>query len=290
MFKPKVLVLGASGMLGARVREELNGSGVEVHVLASRKEGGPDLTLLDRESLSGLVDGMAYVINCVGVTDKSAPVDLHIAANAMFPHDLQRACSNTGAKLIHISTDCVYSGQGRWGVPANVTVGSNAPWPPPVKKPEEVTGDAHDVYGMTKLLGEPAGAMVLRTSFIGQGERGLLQWFMGATGEVRGYTCAWWSGMTARNVARVIARIVARGAWAPGVWNLAMPEPVSKYVLLQELEAVLPKPGRTLIPLDAPFIDRSLDGSKLRAHLGLKIPDLWEQIAELAKEVREVRP
>jgi dTDP-4-dehydrorhamnose reductase len=177
-------------------------------------------------------------------------------------------CARRGIRLIHVSTDCVFSGRR----------GSYT---------ERDEPDPVDLYGRSKLLGEPSGpgVLTLRTSMIGwelSGRRqGLLEWFASQAGAtVDGYTRAIFSGPTAPVLARVIVDVAERHPNLEGLWHVGA-EPIAKHDLLLRLRDALALPVE-VAPKDEVVIDRSLDSSRFRAETGWSSPSWDEMVAELA--------
>jgi dTDP-4-dehydrorhamnose reductase len=283
----KVLVLGASGMLGSAAFSSLSaasgisafatarGDGVRRHfpaVLQANLITGIDV--LDTDALLGVLAKVRpdAVINCIGVVKQlGAAKDPLVALplNALFPHRLARAAALIGARLVHISTDCVFRG----------TVGDYA---------EDMVADADDLYGRSKLLGEVdyPHAVTLRTSIIGRElatKNGLVEWFLGSGDTVRGFTRAIFSGLPTDELTSVIISHVLPRPDLTGVWHVGA-APISKYDLLLLLREayglkteILPDP--TLV------LDRSLDSSRFRAATGYAPAD-WPALIQ-AMRARE---
>jgi dTDP-4-dehydrorhamnose reductase len=210
----------------------------------------------------------AVVINCVGLVKQLADADDPLAAlpvNALLPHRLARLCALTGTRLIHVSTDCVFSGR-KGGYR------------------ESDDADAGDLYGRSKLLGEVdyANAMTLRTSIIGHelaSAHGLIGWFLSQQGSVRGFTRAIFSGLPTGELARVMKDFVVPRPDLRGVYHVAA-DPISKYDLLH---VVNQEYGRGLdIRADGQLrIDRSLDGTRFREATGYVAPPWPWLVAEM---------
>lgn len=206
------------------------------------------------------------VINCIGIVKQMAAATHSIPSiniNALFPHRLASLCEATGARLIHISTDCVFDGmRGNYR--------------------EEDTSNASDIYGRTKYLGEPGypHCITLRTSMIGHelGTRhGLIEWFLAQQTRVHGFTRAVFSGLPTIELAHVILEHVIPNRGLHGVYHVSA-EPVSKYDLLRIVAHHYGK--RTEIEPYADFhADRSLDSSLFRQATGYVAPD-WEKLIE----------
>jgi dTDP-4-dehydrorhamnose reductase len=204
------------------------------------------------------------VINGVGIVKQLAEADdalLTLPINALLPHRLARLCDVAGARLVHISTDCVFSG----------TKGNYVESDPP---------DAQDLYGRSKLLGEVnyPNAVTLRTSIIGHElavGHGLVGWFLAQQKSVKGYRRAVFSGLPTCELARVIRDFVLPRPELRGVYHLSA-APINKFDLLTLV-------GRTygkdieIVADDAVRIDRSLDSSRFRANTGY-MPDDWSKL------------
>ena len=283
----RVLVLGGTGMLGhavwgtcrerfdayATVRaDELGGAAAEV-LDAERTVTG--VLIEEPRSIARALDETKAdaVVNCIGVV-KQAVDDPAVAirANALFPHELAAACRERGARLIHVSTDCVFSG--RRGGYAESDV------PDPV-----------DLYGRSKLLGEPAipGALTIRTSMIGREistSHGLLEWFLSQSGgSVRGFTRAVFSGPTTPVLSRAIADVIERHEELEGLWHVGA-EPIDKHRLLALLRDAFDV-DTEIEADDGVVIDRSLDSSRFRDATGWSPPAWEEMVTELAETAEE---
>jgi dTDP-4-dehydrorhamnose reductase len=267
----KVLILGVSGMLGSSAYRLFAGSsGFSVTGTARSMAG---LDRLPRAETSKIIDGIdvadtemlvqlfnterpSVVVNCVGVIKQIAAAKdplVSIAINALLPHRLASLCAGAGARLIQISTDCIFNGR-RGGYR------------------ESDMPDAEDLYGRTKLLGEVdyPNAVTLRTSIIGH-ELGtsisLVDWFLSQPGPtVQGYRKAIYSGLPTIELARVIRDIVIPLPQLTGLWHVAS-EPINKYELLRLVADIYEKKIE-ILPDDTVAIDRSLDGTLFREATG----------------------
>jgi len=284
----RVLILGGSGMLGHKLWQTFRGrfdtyatfrgspAAYERYGIfdAARSIGGVSAQDFDSVVRAFSVARPAAVVNCVGVVKQDAaakdPVT-GITVNALFPHRLAALCRAAGARLIHLSTDCVFSGrQGNYA--------------------EDARPDAEDLYGRTKLLGEVAGegCLTVRTSMIGReltGAHGLVEWFLNearAGRGVRGFRRAVFSGFTTNALADILARVVAEHPRLNGVWNVAA-EPINKFDLLTLVKQVY---GLQIeIEPDETFVcDRSLDGSRFAAEAGFAPPSWPEMIAGMRRD------
>ena len=211
------------------------------------------------------------VIGCIGVVKQHADANdplVALTVNSQFPHRVAGLCAASGARLIHISTDCVFSGR----------TGNYA---------ETDTPDALDVYGRSKHLGEVSGAgcLTLRTSMIGRELRtsqGLVEWFLSRRGAVPGYTHARFSGLTTAELSRVILRVIEGSPGLTGVYHVAA-QPITKHDLLVKLNAALGR-GSTIHPDASVRIDRTLDGRRFSDAVEYTAPDWDRMIEELAGE------
>ncbi len=277
--RKNILVLGTSGMLGNAVFRQLSDDGRYAVTGTLRSadarrhfpNAGPAdlLANIDAAHDSDLIAAFTaakpdVVINCIGVIKQTAAASdplPTLTINALLPHRIARLCAMTGARLIHISTDCVFSG----------TRGNYR---------EEDFADASDLYGRSKYLGEVdhPHAITLRTSIIGHelGSRhGLVDWFLGQSGTVKGYRQAIFSGLPTVEVADVIADFVIPNPGLSGVLHLSA-APINKYDLLSLVADVYEKTV-DLQADDAISIDRSLDSSKFRAATGYQ-PATWPEL------------
>lgn len=286
----RILVLGGTGMLGHRVWIEL-GRAHEAWVTV--QENGnpfPAAPEFPAERVLAGVDGLRpddlvralatvrpeVVVNCIGLIKQERTANdplLAIGLNAMLPHRVAAACRAAGARMVHVSTDCVFSGRR----------GNYA---------ESDPSDAEDLYGRTKLLGEVGGpgAVTLRTSIIGQGLRpglGLMEWFLAQAGTVRGFTRHLFTGLTTLQLARVIEHVVLPRPELEGLWQVAS-APIDKYHLLLLAKEAYGSPV-TIVPDDGTACDRSLDGTRFREATGWTAPPWPEMLREMASHAEFYR-
>lgn len=215
----------------------------------------------------------AAVINCIGVikqrSEASKVLDT-VPINTVLPHQLHSACARIGAKFIHFSTDCVFS-----GAKGNYTE---------VDQP-----DAVDVYGLSKYLGEVVGngALTLRTSIIGHeifSSRSLLGWFLSQGSQVKGFTNAYFSGLPTNEVARVTLDIIKCHPDLSGLYHLAS-EKISKHDLLTLINTVY-ETNVDIIPDGNLKIDRSLNADRLKAEIGYA-PRSWGSLIAEMKDFKD---
>jgi dTDP-4-dehydrorhamnose reductase len=196
------------------------------------------------------------------------PSDLVVAVNALFPNVLQHACASEDVRLIHTSTDGVFGTAGPY-------FESDAP-------------DAKDLYGRSKALGEPEGAMTLRASIVGLGGRhSLLEWVcqQAQAGErVRGYTSCFWNGITAIEYARCCDQIM-KGLWRPGVFQLFSDHVVSKFQLIRQFIEI----AALVVELeeDDTVQSQRVLGTKQGLNGGLCVKDLNFQLERLHDDRRQ---
>lgn len=288
----KVLVLGVSGMLGhetfrvlsthqdlevfgsARSRQVLQ---FFPEVLIPRVVIGTDV--LDSDALAGLLQQVRpdVIVNCIGLVKQLGSAKDPLAAlplNALFPHRLARLAGLLGARVVHISTDCVFRGdRGAYK--------------------ETDVPDATDLYGRSKLLGEllEPHTITLRTSIIGrelQGYHSLVDWFLHSEGEVKGFSNAVFSGLTTHELARVIGEVVRAWPELAGLWHVSA-APIDKFRLLELLNRVYKK--GLVVREDPTFqIDRSLDSSRFTEATGYHAPDWPEMIETMHSQDRKTTP
>lgn len=278
----KVLVIGASGMIGSTVLRVLSEKN-EWEVFGSVRDASVQpfflpsigerlLTGIDVErsdSLIRVLDKIRpdVVVNCAGLTKHKPEAEdplVSIPINTLMPHRLAGMCKLVGARLIHVSTDCVFSGE----------KGSYT---------EDDFADARDVYGKSKALGEVyyPHAITLRTSTIGhelRSEYGLLDWFLSQEGQCKGYTRAIFSGLPTVVFAQVVRDVVIPHAELSGLYHVAA-KPIDKFNLLKLIADVYGK-IIDIVPDDKLVIDRSLDAKRFQSATGYIAPE-WPELINL---------
>lgn len=284
-----IFIAGVNGMLGHKLFQTLQARHAEpLGSIRGRRsdEAYRAIPLLQSNStvegfdaldLGGVRDQLRalrpqVIVNCIGVVKQRStahdPVPT-IAINSLFPHVLAETCAEWGGRLIHLSTDCVFSGaSGRYR--------------------ESDPTDATDLYGRSKALGETtaANALTLRTSIIGRElahHASLLEWLLAQKGgAVKGFTRAIYSGVTTNHLAALIGDIIERFPSLTGLYHVAA-EPISKYQLLLLLRDAYDLDVE-ITPDEAFACDRSLLGDKLAAAIGYHAPAWPELVAELASD------
>jgi dTDP-4-dehydrorhamnose reductase len=233
---------------------------------------------VDARNLQDLVGALGQsrpeaVINAIGIVKQRPSAKDAIASlevNALLPHRLADLCRAAGARLIHLSTDCVFSGlKGRYV--------------------EGDPSDAQDLYGRTKYLGEvqEPHCLTLRTSIIGlelARNASLIEWFLAQRGTVRGFRRAIYSGLTTPEMARAIEHFLLREPDLSGLWHLSS-APINKYDLLATLMARLGRTDAELVPDDKFVCDRSLDGTALQERAAYRVASWDEMLDELAEQI-----
>lgn len=276
----RVLVLGATGMLGHAVFRVFSAdaghdtwgtlrsaAGLRHFPSAAHARLLSGVDVLDQDALLAVMARVKpeVVINCVGLIKQLADAGDPLTAlpiNAMLPHRLARLCALAGARLIHVSTDCVFSGRKGMYVESEVS-------------------DAEDLYGKSKYIGEvhdAAHAITLRTSIIGHeldSSHALVDWFLSQQGQVRGFTRAVFSGLPTVELARVMKDHVLPRPALHGLYHVAA-EPIDKFSLLSEVARQYGK-QIDICPDAALVVDRSLDGSRFKQASGYVAP-AWPEL------------
>jgi dTDP-4-dehydrorhamnose reductase len=273
----RILVLGITGMLGNAVFRFL--SNIDQYKvfgttrtkstfchLGINRSIISDVNIANYDSIvhSFAIAQPDVVINCVGIvkqlSDSNNPLHV-IPINTLLPHRLAELCRVTKTRLIHISTDCVFSGKKGGYIETDIP-------------------DATDLYGRSKLLGEVCypNTITLRTSIIGHeigGNKSLLNWFLSQEQSANGFRKAIFSGLPTVEIASIISNYVIPNTKIEGLYHVAS-EPISKYNLLCEVAKIYNK-NIEIIPDDNVVIDRSLNDNKFRNDTGYTPPD-WSEL------------
>ncbi len=279
----RILIFGVTGMLGhalwSKLKQTHDVFGTlrrpkeELRIYSSIFKNNTDYIIDDVDALDKSAIDKAItlsepdvIINCIGII-KQIPAAhdpiISISINSLFPHVLAKKCHEKGIRLIHISTDCVFSGK----------KGSYT---------ETDISDAEDLYGRTKYLGEISApnCLTIRTSLIGRelsGTKGLLEWFLSQNGkQVKGYQNAVFSGLTTYAMSNIIQEISEKYN-LEGLYHISS-EPVTKYDLLNKLKQRLSL-DIEIVPDKSVFVDRSLDSNKFRKATAVNIPS-WDEMAD----------
>lgn len=212
------------------------------------------------------------VINCIGIIKQLKAAHDPIVSlnlNALFPHRVAELCAAARVRLVHVSTDCVFSGR-----KGNYT--------------EDDIPDPEDLYGRTKLLGEinREGCLTLRTSIIGrdfQKNSGLLEWFLSQQGKsIQGYKNAIYTGVTTQALAQIIGNVINTHPQLWGLYQVAS-EPISKYELLCKIRDAM-QLDIDIAPYDNALCDRSMSAARFIATTNYRIPSWNVMIAMLVED------
>lgn len=284
----RILVLGVTGMLGSAVYRSFNhdskyeawgtmrSAGALQHFAEqSRPRLLTGVDVLDQDILISVLERVRpdVVINCVGLIKQLADAKDPLSAlpiNAMLPHRLAKLCGLAGARLIHVSTDCVFSGhKGMYA--------------------EHDLSDAEDLYGKSKFIGElhdMPHAITLRTSIIGHeigSHFSLVDWFLSQKAPVKGYAKAIFSGLPTVELARVMKEYVIPNPELHGLYHVSV-EPIDKLSLLRLVAEVYGHQIQ-ITPDEQVRIDRSLDSSRFRQATGY-LPPTWPELIKMMRDQR----
>ena len=284
----RILILGGDGMLGHQLLESWQ-QAHDVRVTLRRSvDAYEPFGLFTRANSVGGIDAHDLpairdvvqswrpegVVNCIGIVKQRSDAKAAIPSieiNALLPHHLLEMCEAAGARLVHVSTDCVFSGEkGNYR--------------------ETDRPDPVDLYGRSKLLGEveTAPGFRVRTSIIGlelSRFTGLIEWFLAQRGMIRGFTRAIYSGVTTRELARVLAWVLENGADLNGVWQVAS-QPITKYDVLVELARLLGRDDVNIVADDSFVCDRSLCGDAFVSKTGYRVSTWETMLSELADDIK----
>lgn len=283
MERKKILILGGTGMIGHGLFYELSKyTDLDLYATA-RSDSNLEQWFphelrqkirvnVDADNYDTVIRALAsiqpdIVINCIGLIKQlplaNDPLSA-ITSNSLLPHRVSLVCRTAGARMIQVSTDCIFNGS-----KGNYT--------------ESDPSDATDLYGRSKFLGEVEypHCVTLRTSIIGhelKGKLGLIEWFLAQEGTINGFTQAIYSGVPTVEFARVIKEYVLPNPELSGLYHVSA-EPISKYDLLK-LVAKRYSKEIEIKPFDDFFNDRSLDSSRFREVTGYQPPS-WEELVDM---------
>lgn len=277
----KILILGASGMLGHKLLQRLSVRHEVVGTVRGSTAEAPSISGVQSDLLIGgvaateadairrVVQGVQpeAVLNCIGIVkqiDEAKDAIQSISVNSLLPHQLSAICSEFDSRLIHFSTDCVFSGRAG-----------------PYK--ESDLPDPVDLYGRSKLLGEvvDAGCLTIRTSIVGRELKrgtGLIDWIMSKRGgKVRGYRRALYSGLTTEAMSDVVELLLEKHPEVDGIWQVSA-DPIDKCSLLEIVNRVYGL-NIEIEPDETFFCDRRLDSTRFREATGWT-PPTWQEMIE----------
>lgn len=295
-MKQLIFVLGSKGMLGNYVTKFLqnhsmagSNSGADLTVLGVDrkqfdviKDSFSVLGLLVNSTIASFKPDQIYLINCIGLIPQSIKSSLtanntclntnednYVRINSIFPHQLAVLCSCLNITMIHITTDCVFSGQ--LEAPASYS--------------EDCAHDELSIYGRSKSLGEPKrDCMIIRTSIIGeelQHKYSLLEWMKSNRGgKVNGYANHFWNGITCYQLAKIIWQIIESGLKWTGVRHIYS-ECVSKHQLINMINEVYDLQV-TITPVYTPQKNNKTLSSIFDTQTIFNIPPLYQQIQEMS--------
>jgi len=278
----KILILGGDGMLGHQLlnyfkekfevkvtlRKKINE--YSQHKIFTYDNSFGDVDVRDFEKLASVIGYFKpnILINAVGIVKQrkdSKEIIPSLEINAILPHKLAIECAKYNTRVVHISTDCVFSGKtGMYR--------------------EDSFADAEDIYGRTKYLGELSldNCLTLRTSIIGRElsrHKSLLDWFLAQNGPVKGFKNAIFSGFTTIELGRIIEMMILKYPEASGTFNVSS-EPINKYDLLKMISVVLNHNIEIVADEDF-FCNRSLSSELFRKRFNYTPPSWLSMITEL---------
>jgi dTDP-4-dehydrorhamnose reductase len=266
----KIFIFGSNGMLGTYVNNYLS----NYFTIVPLTRVNYDLSNLNINSLEELLlnqnlEKDDIIINCAGVIpqaskQRSLNSKLYFTINSLFPVILSQLCNKYGEKMIHITTDCVFSGKdGLYN--------------------ELSEHDETNDYGMSKSLGELCNATIIRTSIIGEeltNKRSLLEWVKSNKDkEINGYINHFWNGVTCLQLSQIICKIIQDNLYWEGVRHIFSPRSVSKFELVSMINEIYDL-NINIIPFETEKVDKTLTTIYKTNNL-FNIPDLEEQINKL---------
>ena len=278
----KILILGGSGMIGHQMYKCLSNKYDVMVTLRSKIEAYKKYNIFDEDKCYCNINvfnfnqlekkieifNPDYIINCIGVTKQKISntciYDVNYI-NSELPKKISALCQINGFRLIHLSTDCVFSGKRGF-----YSEGDNP--------------DPDDVYGRSKLNGEinfNSNVITLRKSTIGfelENKHGLLEWFISQEDDVEGYKNAIFSGISTIELANVIAKIIDSNENISGLWHLAGPK-ISKYELLGKVRNFIQKKSVNILLNESFKCDRTLDGNNFNSLINYEPPS-WDNMLE----------
>lgn len=266
----KIFIFGANGMLGTYVNKYLSKFFTIIPLIREDYDLSElNITTLEELLLNKHLEKDDIIINCAGVIPQSCKQrsinsKLYFKINSIFPVILSQICDKVGAKMIHVTTDCVFSGKdGNYS--------------------ELTEHDETNDYGMSKSLGELCKATIIRTSIIGEeltNKRSLLEWVKLNTGkEINGFTNHYWNGVTCLQLAKIIYEIIQKNIYWKGVRHIFSPRSVSKYELVRMINEIY-NLNIKINPYETEKVDKTLNTIHDTTY-SFKISDLKEQCFEL---------
>jgi dTDP-4-dehydrorhamnose reductase len=276
----KILILGSDGMLGHLLSAFLsNNSDLNIFNLSrnnlNNSENHFQCDVMNTSSFLKIVEKLKpdVIINSIGILIKNSSISPKnaIYINAYFPNFLHEISNKFNFKLIHISTDCVFSGK----------KGSYS---------ENSYKDAYDLYGLTKSLGEinSPNHLTIRTSIIGpeikKNREGLFNWFLNQEGDTFGYSNALWTGITTYELSKAIYYCLLNDV--NGLWNLSSSQKINKYDLLSKIKIKFNLEGINLIKDNNFIIDKSMISKRKINYIVPSYDIMIEELFEYIKSNR----
>jgi len=265
----KIVILGATGMLGSTVSEYFNKH--TAHNIISSYRTDDIIKIGNKfyfDALKSSLDDIPecdYLINCIGIIKPFMNINKinSIYVNSIFPHQLSKHCQEKNIKLIHITTDCVFSGK----------LG---------KYDEQSPHDCEDDYGKSKSLGEPSDCMVLRTSIIGEEihkNASLIEWVKkNKNKQINGFTNHFWNGVTTKHYAEICSKIIDNNLYETDLFHVHS-NVVDKNQLLQMINKKFDL-NINVVPMKTSVVDRTLKSNKKLVDK-IHVKSIQQQIDEL---------
>lgn len=281
-MRTDLIILGVNGMLGSTLFKYFKDkTNLNIKGILRKKNSLPlsfkyfnseeliECNILEEENFELLIKNLQpnFIINCIGIVKKHSESNNPLASikiNSLFPHLLSKISAENNCKLIHISTDCVFSGRSGFYSEKDQT-------------------DPIDLYGRSKLLGEVFNGedLTLRTSCIGEElitKRNLLSWFLSQSETVDGFSNAIFSGFPTIEIARIIFKFIIPNPSLKGIYHLSS-DPIDKFSLLNLIKKVYKKNIHIKKNIEY-CVDRSLDSTKFRKATGYE-PLSWNELVEI---------
>jgi dTDP-4-dehydrorhamnose reductase/SAM-dependent methyltransferase len=264
----KIVIFGSNGMLGRYVLHTLNSEYNVISILRDEFDIFNDEWSKLRNILEDILEENDVIINCSGIIPQkydSNQIKKYIKINTLFPHKLSEISNNLKCKLIHITTDCVFSGKkGDYYT-------------------EEDQSDINTIYGITKFLGEPENCSVIRTSIIGEefnSNKSLLEWLISNKNKtIDGFSNHYWNGVTCFTLAKIIKEMISKNIYWKGVKHISSPEIISKAKLCSYINELY-NLNITIIPKNVEYKNLSLSTIDYELKSAFKIKSIYDQLIE----------
>lgn len=267
----KLLVLGGKGMAGHIITNYFTEKKTYEVFYTSRDLNDKNSIYLDVTNstmLEEIINGIKpdITVNCIGLLNNDANNNTKEAfqVNSLLPHQLTKLTERYQGKLIHISTDCVFSG----------TKGDYT---------EDDIPDGTSIYAQSKQLGEIISDkhLTIRTSIIGpelkENGIGLFLWFMKQKGQIKGYERVFWNGVTTLELAKAIESMIEHNV--TGLYHLGSDQKVSKYTLLKLIQEIFEKTDVEILPDSEIVLDRTIKNTRTDFHY--QIPNYKEMLTDM---------